>query len=83
MIRKHRVNPRLKPYEIDLQEVGDKFVVTLILGDNSFSFEPKKKAIAKVMASNLDDALERTLHEYEMKLFHHKRMLSKSLPKGG
>lgn len=83
MKRKHKVPPRLKPYDIEIQEVEDKHIVTLILGDNSFSFEPKKKAIAKVMALNLDKALERTLHEYEMKLFYHKRMLSKSLPKGG
>ena len=80
MKRKYKVSPRIKPYDVEVEEVGDRQVVTLIIGDNSFSFEPKKKAIAKVMASNLDKSLERMLHEYEIRVFNHKRMVSKVLP---
>ena len=80
MVRRFIVNVNGTAYDVEVEEVGDKQVVTLIIGDNSFSFEPKKKAIAKVMASNLDKSLERMLHEYEIRVFHHKRMVSKVLP---
>ena len=80
MKRKYKVNPRNKRYKIETEKVGEEYVVTLSIGDNSFSFEPKRKAIAKAVAVNLDNALERMLHEHEIITFRSKGKEVKFLP---
>lgn len=80
MKRKYKVHPRNKRYKVETTNIGDDYIVTLSIGDNKFSFEPKKKIIAKAMAINLDRALERMLHEHEIITFRNKSMEVKFLP---